>query len=190
MAKLRFLIIGLLILGIAFFTSWLLRTLGEPPLIKTGAPSRERDYYFTDFVATARDIQGNITYRLQAKQLEHFPYNDSMRLEKPYIEFFHKNGQPWQSWAQQGVFFEKKRLMKLTGKVRIHRAADGRDPPVTLLTDKLTMDMQDKIAKTTSDVQITSGDDVLNATGMQVDLETGRLELYSNVHGKYEVPKK
>lgn len=189
MGKIRFLAIALLVIGIAFFTSWLLRTLGETPLVKTDRANREPDYFFNDFVATARDIQGNITYRLEAKQLQHFPYNLSMRLEKPYIELFKEQTQPWQTWAEQGVFYEKRQLMTLSGKVRIHRAAGDLNQPVTLLTDSLTLDIRDKIAKTSDEVQITSGEDILYATGMLVNLETGRVELHSKVQGKYEVPK-
>lgn len=190
MGKLRFLTVALLVLGIAFFTSWLLRTLGQDPLVKKDRPNRERDYFFRDFVATARDVQGNITYRLEAKQLDHFPFNRSMTLEKPYIELFHEKTQPWQTWAEQGVYYEKRQLMNLKGKVRIHRAADETSQPITLLTDSLSMDMQTKIAETKDPVQITSGEDILNATGMKVNMESGRMELYSNVHGKYEVPQK
>lgn len=189
MGKLRYLAVALLVLGIAFFTSWLLRSLGEMPLVKRGAPSHEPDYFFDDFVATARDKEGNLTYRLEAKQLEHYPYNFSMTLDKPYIEVFHEKDPPWQTWAEQGVFYEKRQVAKLTGKVRIHRAADKTSQAVTLLTDSLTMDIEKQTAKTPDDVQITSGEDIINATGMEVDLKTGRLELHSKVQGKYEVPK-
>lgn len=188
MGKFRYLAVALLVIGIAFLTSWLLRTLGETPLIKT-ALNREPDYFFNDFIATARDAQGKIRYRLEATQLQHFPYNYSMSLEKPYIELFNKQDKPWQTWAEQGIYFERRQLVTLTGKVRIHRAADAANQSVTLLTDSLTLDMRNKIAKTTADVQVTSGEDILNATGMMVDLQSGRVELHSRVKGKYEVPK-
>jgi len=189
MGKLRFLAVALFVIGVAFFTSWLLRTLGETPLVKTGAVNREPDYYFEDFVATVRDKQGNLSYRLESKQLEHFPYNNSMVLSKPYIELFNEKGQPWQTWAEQGVYFERHQIINLTGKVRIHRAADEINQTVTLLTEAITMDMKKNIAQTNSDIQITSGEDILNATGMKVELDSGRVELHSKVQGKYEVPK-
>ena len=190
MGKLRFLAVALFVIGIAFFTSWLLRTLGETPLVKTGTPTRERDYFFEEFVATAKDKLGNIQYRLEAQQLEHFPYNASMKLDKPYIELFHEKNRPWQTWADQGVFYENTQVATLSGKVRIHRAADEFNQPVTLVTDSVTLDMQNKVARTDADVQITSGEDILNAKGMVVDMQTGRVELHSKVQGKYEVPKK
>lgn len=189
MGKVRFLAVALLVIGIAFFTSWLLRTLGETPLVKKDQPVREADYFFNKFVATAKDSRGNIQYRLEARQLEHYPYNDSMELDKPYIELFHKQPLPWQTWAERGTYYEKRRIATLVGKVRIHRAADEGNPPVTLVTDNITLDMGKKIASTKAEVQITSGEDILNATGMVVDLQTGRLELHSKVQGKYEVPK-
>ncbi len=189
MSKFRYLAVALFVIGIAFFTSWLLRTLGETPLVKTGAISREPDYFFEEFVATVKDKQGTTRYRLEARQLEHFPYNNSMTLEKPYIELFNETEQPWQTWADQGVFFEKHQRVNLNGKVRIHRAADKATPSVTLLTDAITLNMKQKIAETSSNVQITSGDDILNAKGMKIDLKSGRVELHSKVQGKYEVPK-
>ena len=186
MGKLRFFIIALLVLGITVFTSWLLQNLGETPLVKGPAKSREPDYFFDGFIATARDKEGNITYRLEANQLEHFPYNASMKLDKPYIEIFHNNKQPWQTWAESGTFYQQRRLMTLSGKVRIHRGASAPDKPVTLVTESLSLDMENKIARTSADVQITSGEDILNATGMSVDLATGHVELQSKVQGKYE----
>ncbi len=188
MGKIRFLAVALLILGITLFTSWLLRTLGESPLIKTTAVSREPDYFFDGLVATARDKDGKITYRLEANQLEHIPYNDSMKLDKPYIEIFHKENPPWQTWATNGVFYENRRLMTLSGKVRIHRAANDSSKSVTLLTESLSLDMENKIAKTTAEVQISSGEDILNAKGMKVDMATGHVELQSRVQGKYDLP--
>ena len=190
MGKLRFLVVALLVLGITLFTSWLLRNLGETPLVTTAGKSREPDYFFDGFESTARDREGNISYRLEAQQLEHFPYNSSMKLEKPYIEIFHKKKHPWQTWADNGVFYEKRRLITLAGKVRIHRAADETNQPVTLVTDSISLDMKNKIAKTSAEVQITSGEDVLNATGMTVDLATGHVELQSKVQGKYDLPNK
>lgn len=190
MGKLRFLAVVFLVLGITLFTSWLLRNLGETPLVKTTAKSREPDFFFEEFVATARDKTGNIVYRLEAKQLAHIPYNFSMQLNKPYIEIFHKQEHPWQTWAENGVFYEKRRLITLAGKVRIHRAANDNSKSVTLLTESLSLDMENKIAKTSADVQITSGEDILNATGMKVDLRTGHVELQSKVQGKYDLPNK
>lgn len=189
MGKYRYITVALLVVGIAFFTSWLLRTLGETPLVKTGASHREPDYFFSEFVATAKNTQGKIQYRLEAKQLDHIPYNASMTLTKPYIELFHEKEQAWQSWAEHGIFYETRQIVTLSGKVRIHRAASKINPSVTMLTDSVTLDMQKKIARTKSSVQITSGEDILNATGMMVDLESGRVELHSRVQGKYEVPK-
>lgn len=189
MVKLRFLLVALLVIGAASFTSWLLRTLGESPLLKNGAINREPDYYFEGFAATARDIKGKVKYRLEAQQLEHFPYNESMLLRKPYIEMFGDKGQPWQAWAEQGVYFDTHRTINLTGTVRIHRAGDASNQAVTLLTDAITLDMKNNIAQTNSDIQLTSGDDILNATGLKVEMDTGRLELHSKVKGKYEAPK-
>ena len=168
MGKFRYLAVALFVIGIAFFTSWLLRTLGESPLVKTGMSNREPDYFFEEFVATARDKQGKINYRLEAKRLEHFPYNSSMSLKKPYIELFNEKEQAWQTWAEQGVFFEKHQTVNLNGKVRIHRAADKVNSSVTLLTEAITIDMKRNIARTDSDVQITSGEDIISAKGMKI----------------------
>lgn len=189
MGKLRFLAIALVVLGITLFTSWLLRNLGESPLERGTAASREPDYFFDGVVATARAKDGSITYRLEANQLKHIPYNYSMKMDKPYIEIFNNKDAPWQTWAESGVFYENRRLMTLDGKVRIHRAASETTKTVTLLTESLSLDMEKKIAKTSAKVQITSGEDVLNAKGMKVDLATGHVELQSRVQGKYDPPE-
>ena len=189
MGKLRYIIVGLLIIGAAAFTSWLLSSLGETPLIKTSRESREPDYFFDEMVATAMNPDGSPTYRLEAKQLEHFPYNDTMTMHKPYIEFFGSSVKPWQCWSEKGTVYEKKYLVSLKGKVRVHNAAYQDNRSITLLTERLLIDTRLKQASTDAAVEITSGNDVLHATGMRIDLDKGHLELLSKVQGKYEVPK-
>ena len=189
MGKLRYIIVGLLIIGIAAFTSWLLSSVGETPLIKTTKQSREPDYFFDEIVATAMNPDGSPTYRLEAKQLEHFPYNSTMTMQKPYIEFFNATAKPWQCWSEQGTLHEKTNIVALKGKVRVHNAAYQDNRSITMLTDELYINTKMKQASTDADVEITSGNDVIYAKGMRVDLIKGHLELLSEVQGKYEAPK-
>ena len=189
MGKLRYIIVGLLIIGAAAFTSWLLSSLGETPLIKTTRQSREADYFFDEMVATAMNPDGSPTYRLEAKQLEHFPYNNTMTMHKPYIELFNASAKPWQCWSEQGTVYEKSQLVSLKGKVRLHNAAYQNNRSITMLTDKLLINTRLKQASTDAAVEITSGNDVIHAKGMRIDLIKGQLELLSKVQGKYEVPK-
>ncbi|MDH5407540.1 MAG: LPS export ABC transporter periplasmic protein LptC [Gammaproteobacteria bacterium] len=190
MGKLKFLTLFLIIISIAGLTSWLLRTLSDEDKEYKTASKYEADYFLEDFVATAIDAKGKPSYRLEAKELKHFPVSTLVTLQKPYIEFYTDQTKPWQTWAEHGIVHETDQRMILTGKVRIHRAGEKNETAITLLTDSLTIDTRSKLAETEDDVDIQRGSDNISATGMRIDMLNDRLELLSKVQGKYEVPAK
>lgn len=190
MSKFRFLVLVLFIISIAGFTSWLLSSLDDQQLDRKATPEHEADYFLEGFIATALDRTGQPSYRLEAKQLKHYPMSNVVTLEKPYIEFYTAHPQPWQTWAKHGVMYEKTRQIELKGKVRIHRAGNKDEPPITLHTETLYIDTKTKLAETEAEVNIIRGNDTINATGMRIDMLQDRLELLSGVEGKYEVPQR
>ncbi|MDH5180619.1 MAG: LPS export ABC transporter periplasmic protein LptC [Gammaproteobacteria bacterium] len=188
MGKFRFLILFVLIIGGAVFTSWLLKSLDEQQLDRKAVSEHEADYFLEGFTATAFDPAGKPSYRLEAALLQHYPISNVVKLQKPYIEFFTDHPQPWQTWAEQGTLHEKNRRVELTGKVRIHRAGGKDELPITLLTDTLYINTSTKLAETEARVNITRGKDEIFATGMRIDMLKDKLELMSKVEGKYAVP--
>jgi len=190
MSKLRYLTLTFLIIGIAGLTSWLLRTLSDESKEYKTASKYEADYFLENFVAKVMDATGTPSYRIEAKELKHFPISTLVTLQKPYIEFYNEQTKPWQTWAENGTVYETDQRMVLTGKVRIHRAGNKHETAITLHTDSLSIDTLNKLAETEDDVEILRGNDNISATGMRIDMINDRLELLSKVQGKYEVPSK
>ena len=75
--------------------------------------------------------------------------------------------------------------IELSGGVTITTV--GRKPSETLVirTAELKLEPEERVAKTESRVQIELGRKQLNATGMVAHLDEERLELTSNVNGKF-----
>jgi lipopolysaccharide export system protein LptC len=185
MGKLRYILILLLVIGIALFTRWLLTAVERPPKPTVSAPRHEMDYFLTDFTATVMNAAGQPYYRLRAQHLEHYPDTDTLELQAPRLRYFSNPELPWLAEARTGTVYQDTRMVRLDGDVTIKRLGDLPAKHMTLVTDRLRIDTRDHTAETDADVKITTQNSTIEATGLWVSLDEDRLTLLSNARGVY-----
>lgn len=187
MGKAQYIILAV-ILVVTVLSGWLLNLVEVGTGKTPSRPPHIPDYYFDQFTTTVMGENSRPRYKLSAAHLDHYPDDDSKVLTALQLDFYPVDEASWQISAEHGLVTARNRLIRLTGKVRLVRAATPQRPAVTLDTDELLIYPKEKRARTDTLVMIRAGRDTIRARGLRVDLNTGQLELLANVQGHYEPP--
>ncbi|MFO7602957.1 MAG: LPS export ABC transporter periplasmic protein LptC [Gammaproteobacteria bacterium] len=185
MNTLRYLVIFVTVLILASLSGWWLSELRKRPAPLPPPDARHYDYYLTNFHSTVLDAAGKPAYRIRAAHLEHYPHDDRATLRQPHFTLLEADA-TWEAQAEQGVVFLEQQTLDMSGAVILTQTSAG-GPEVTLHTEQLHIDAQEKTLTSTVEVKIASGRDTIEAIGLKANLANGQLELLSHVQGRYHV---
>lgn len=171
----------LALLGLALATWWFAEQLqpAESPDV-TKIRSDKPDYIIQKMTLTRLNLEGQARYTLQADELRHFPADDSTWLSKPWVVSRdplkpRRDIRAEEAWTNSGAEqIELQRNVVVT---------DATTPPLSLQTPFLTLLPDEDIARTTAEVLIKQGDNVLQGEGMEMNQTTRVLELHARVRG-------
>lgn len=190
MRRLRRLFAAIVILAAGF--SWWLNQddAAVPPVTSLVTPdSRDFDYRIKDFDVIRMTAEGNPAHRLVATSLKHFTDDDTTALEAPRLTVFQADQPPWEIDAERAWSSADGSLILLTGRVLIERAGAGDTPATRIITSDLRVQPRQDYAETDEPVRVETGNDWLDAVGMQAWLRPpSRLKFLSAVEGFY-VPR-
>lgn len=186
MGKLRYILILLVVLAVAFFTRWLLTSVEEPVTRARDKLRHDPDYFISNFKTIIYDKDGNPGYHFEAEHLEHFPDNDTMEIKKLNVEFTSKDKQVWLASADQGILYEKSNVLQLNHNVIFKRKARLATDKLEFRTEDLRFDFANKIATSPAKVNMQSYNSTVSAVGIKMDMETGMITLQSEAAGHYD----
>lgn len=180
---------GLFPLAVAaalLFVGWRLFTppAERAPEQVSGEEARS-DYYVAGATLLRTDEQGRPELEISAKRMLHLQDNDTWLLESPTMRVFTDSGEPWHGQAESGRIWADGEEAKLLGEVRLWRESSGQNRPLTVDTQDVYLRPQQKYAETDAQAVITQLDSRLVGVGARVYLDEERLELLSNVSGRY-----
>lgn len=178
--------IGILILAAAAFGSWwLARAPDDPQSLPLGRGVPPPGYYLRDAKVRHSGPDGKLLFEINAQSAQQNAATQSMQLDGVRIDYLPGVDVPWALESDSGIAPLDQSYIELSGAVTI--TAQGRPAADSLVirTAKLTLQPDEQLATTDSRVQIEIGDQRLNATGMVAHLGEERLELTSNVNGKF-----
>lgn len=143
---------------------------GKEPAAVTQTPDEHRpDYTVENFSATLMDESGAPQRRMLAREMRHYPNDDSSELDRPVLTLFDEDGPPWLIRSETGWVSADGDEVHLHGEVFIDRESSPTTRPVHLKTRELRVKPREEYAETDEQVRITSEADWLTAmTGMQV----------------------
>jgi len=147
----------------------------------------ESDYYLEDFVTQKFSAEGAIEYEVSGNTLLHYPEDDRSEILKPDVTL-HRPPVTWQVVSEKGLLVKDPETFTLQGDVRVERTVENQ-ATVQILTKDLSIETQSNLLSTASKVTIDAPTWQLEATGLQSSLDSGTLNLLSNVKGHYEVAK-
>ncbi len=147
-------------------------------------PEQQQDYYLKDITITAHNEQGQLQHRLQAAQLSHFTGDGNTLLQKPRLDIYETNRLAWRVSAEQGELAQLQDEVILEGRVKMVQSSGT--SPLQLSTSKLHLFPQKGVANTNRAVTLIQADNRIDAVGMRIERESKRLQLLSQVRGRYE----
>lgn len=176
----RRLLILLALLVPVGLSTWLLHEPSAPTL-RVEQPSTEPDYFLRGMHSIQTDDKGRLYQSIRAARLTHYPHNEEVVMEAPWVELHQLDGSRWQMAAQHGLLTDQQQELHLHGAVRIEHLDTPR--PLRLETERLVLWPDREYAETDAQVRLFSPGSELLGTGMQLFGEQQRLILLSEVRG-------
>ena len=156
--------------------------IGAPPLPPELAA--EPDVYVEEGRITQHDEHGGVRYRLRAQRISHFaPRPDAAgatRIERLEIELSDADA-PWRARADRGEATNapgQEERLRLAGNVELDQERAGGFTRVR--TAALTLLPESRLAKTEQPVTILTESSRMSASGLEADLASGRMRLFSS----------
>lgn len=173
------------VLAIAALGSWYLARQ-KPGYDPAGIPvdPAHRGFYLKNarILGTASD--GALLYEIEA---DHAEQVDDVSVAFTNVRLFYSPDAdvPWTVVADSATIRNDQRRVFLSGHVRALGEARDSQPETEIRTQYLELDPDNFVAETDQRVQVRIGERSLTATGMLASLNEDRLELKSNVSGKF-----
>lgn len=173
------------VLAIAALGSWYLARQ-EPGYDPDSIPvdSVHRGFYLKNARILGTSSDGALLYEIEA---DHAEQVDDVSVAFTNVRLFYAPDAdvPWTVVADSATIRNDQRRVFLSGHVRAVGEARDRQPETEIRTQYLELDPDSFVAETHERVQVRIGERSLTATGMLASLDEDRLELKSNVSGKF-----
>ncbi len=162
--------------------SWLLARPDSPAETDTRLSAPQRGYYLKAARILGTDVDGSLLYEIRAESAEQL-ITDLIEFSNVRVAYSPQSAIPWVVTADSATVREDQQRILLRGHVMAVSA--GEDEDTEIRTQYLELRPEEFIAETDQRVQIRIGARSLTATGMLASLQDNRLELKSNVSGKF-----
>ena len=160
---------------------WQLRPAAPPPPVN---PARS-DYILEDFELTSLDEQGQESFSVTAPRLERDPKGKSLTLQLPRFSFPDKDGGRWEATSRSAWVAEKGVEVRLIEQVELVGPPSPVGDQTRFSTGVLRIFPKDDRAESEDRVTVTRADSILRGTGLRADLRSKRIQLLSDVKGRY-----
>ena len=143
-----------------------------------------RGFYLKSARILGTGPEGNLLYEIHARHAEE-QLDGSIEFTEVRLDYSPETDVPWTVNADSATILPVEQRVQLRGHVRAISAQGASGSDTEIRTQYLELDPQRYVAETDERVQIRIGTRSLTATGMLASLNDNRLELKSNVSGKF-----
>lgn len=144
------------------------------------------DFFMSDFSIRDYTEEGELKYSINAAHLEHYPLDDTAKVQNPLITIYRKDSEtPWYAKSKVGLVNGEGKVLTLTEQVRLFNDKD-KNAQLHLSMEKLVINIDEELAYTDETVVLNSAQGQLQAVGLEADLVSNRLQLKSQVKGFHE----
>jgi lipopolysaccharide export system protein LptC len=179
--------LAVLVLLVAL-TLWLNQLVRAPAARDDGNLRHDPDAIVEKFDAKKFGVDGRVLYTLAAKKMVHYPDDDSALLETLTLEAFEPRQPPMTITADHGRLEQAGDRVWIEGNVVLVRAGDAKVEPARVVTDRLLVLPDAGIARTSSEVTLTSPSSSVVAQGLELDNKT-RVMILDRAHVIYQPAK-
>lgn len=178
-------IFAISVLAVAAIASWLVaRPDRDNDADAPSSDTSHRGYYLKSARILGTGSDGGLLYEIEAERVEQVG-DDRVSLTHVRISYSPQSDVPWTVSADTATISQFEQRVLLRGHVRAVSQEGFSASETEIRTQYLELDPENFLAETDQRVQIRIGERSLTATGMLASLKENRLELKSNVSGKF-----
>jgi lipopolysaccharide export system protein LptC len=143
------------------------------------------DAFMENVSALILDKQGKPRLKIVAPQMVHYFLEDTTEIAEPELTLYRKSPKPWYITAKHAKASQGIDNIDFWENVAIHHAADENNPSTMIKTASLLVHPNQNTAETNKLITLIQPNLVVNALGMQADMNTGDIKLLSQTRGEY-----
>ena len=141
-------------------------------------------FYMTEAEITTAGVDGLPRYRVIADEIRQLSLDGPTRLREVRVEYNIYSPNPWLLTAPEGMLSDDQALLELWGGVAVI-GESGDHGRTAAEMERLEVDTTTHIARTESPVDVSFGPQNVTAVGMVAYLLEERVQLQSQVHGRF-----
>lgn len=145
------------------------------------------DFFMRDATTTYWTAEGILDYRWQTKEMRHYPQRKGSELSAPVATRPTLSGDTYKMWANEGWALDDQSQINLAGDVQVHHNPQT-GPGSVLTTSTLDLYPPRDFAHTDAPATLIREHDRTDTLGLEVYFDERRVELLSNVQGRYDAP--
>lgn len=168
-------VVILSVLLVQFSVGKTIATDASPPEIYS------KDGELSDVKLSFFSPQGRQLYYLESGTLSYFTEQKHTRVRPLQIVYTTPEGVTVTLNSDAGQTLEEGLVIELQGNVFVRKSESPDAPMQTAQTSYLTIDTRNQIATTDKPATLKLGDQTLNGTGMEIDLNSGKMRLLEDV---------
>ena len=180
----RNIVVTVLLTAAALGSWYLARQVQSDETSNAGTQTVHRGYYLKSARILGTGPDGALLYEIQARHAEQQD-DQQISFTDVLINYSPASDVPWIVNADSALINDGERRVLLRGHVRAVSSQGFSGDDTEIRTQYLELDPERYIAETGERVQIRIGTRSLTATGMLASLQENRLQLMSNVNGKF-----
>jgi len=176
----RLILLAALIALIAVLVEW---RLIDREVTAPVTEAERSGYYLKGIDLEDFGADGNLRLGLQAATANEEPTSGVVTLREVVVDYHSQAGQGWHLTSNEAQVPRGAHAVEFAGDVRMNGRAGDLPGLAELSTARLALDTAREHAGTGDPVTLAFGLHLMHATGMQVDLKAGTVQLESDVHG-------
>jgi len=178
----RWNLLAMIVIGtfFAFGSFWLLQLMqGSDIDAQLGGPPDEPDYIVENFSFVCMTENGQPSYLVSGKRLEHIPRGDVSHVEAPVLRGVEPGRPPMTVVAKNAQIHHQEHRVELIGDVDLQRPKTAQSESLHVRTQALTVLPDEEILKTDLPIDMQLGASSVKGTGMVANNATMQLHLSS-----------
>jgi len=170
-------------------TYWLNQQVQPLPPADDGSKRHDPDFIVSNFSATTLNKQGTPHFQISARQMVHYPDDDSTHLEDLQLSSLNADRPDMHASSKRGEISSKGDEVYLRDEVKLVRASSVAQSEMTFATPYLHVTPERELAETDQAVTVTDAHSSFSAVGMRFDNNARTIKLLAQVRSQHEIAK-
>ncbi len=178
---------GLLLvaLSVAALASWYAaRDSSDSESVQSPTRPAQRGYYLEDARILGTGPDGQLLYEILADHAEQLG-DDQIRFSAVKVRYSPDSDVPWILTARSATLYPDRPEVQLEGDVRATSSQGFSGQATEILAETMTLDPERYEAETPDRIEVRIGDRSLTGIGMLASWKENRMEIRSNVSGRF-----